>query len=678
MNINNTDAIQGPENIPSLLPDDIEVPDTLYDILNSSILYQSSTYSGSNNPLIELSYENGPYVFQDEDVHFRLSFYQDSFMEILLYTSFSVSDNGRWFIAPTNDGANKASSFSPQPINDDGLTVPAGESRSVYFAPDILPANLYLNQIKNSTNDKYSLECGVSYYVKAEYYVNGHFYFINNFIYKVRCQKIRSEFDDDNIEGNNWSSDANGVGDILISRNEGPSVLPSIINSSRDKSIFYVAWRNFSFKNAEPGDYDGNNNFAYSNDYYLNKPVMSYGYWDATNDIWHFSGQMSYDWTKGVGVGHNITLLHDIYGNIGGVDAFNSGRNSNICVYTNNVFKEETSSNVNNLTNLLRDNVISYNNIYPYVRVAEKYISSVSQISQDISIPVIETKLIELEIEGISDVRAIRLKNEDSSEWSQWISVDNNLSSDIKNENDDLSAVTGKYDINYGEYNSNDVFKAVSFSDSKIICPWSVSGGNGVKSVWVQQLSPSGLTQISLLNIISNVQEVSYSVEINNGLSYKGNGIIKSGNNNIKISILNFDSYIKEFSFMLEYNKYNNLLDSTGENIYEQIADNSFVILSQNGLEIKRSNLSVSNGTLGIFGANISIGYEDKIYLRDGNATLSILIPTMNNLEDIQKENDSSYNLETKFITTMTPLKRYYNGDDELFIFGNEKYWSNS
>ena len=284
--------MQGSTDGASQLPDDINF---MMNIINDTkfspiYLYQASSFIGSSNALVEIPYGTGIHNAMSQNIHFRITFYSDPDMEIVVYSAFSLSDQERWY----------TSINPPTRMTTTGLYIPPGiDGEIVYYLPEVLPPDKTDQQKYHqlSANLEKSLLCGVAYYVRVESYVNNSFETLYNFIYKANCKNISSGNLNPPIEDSNWICSAQGKGDIKISQSDG-HCLYSSISSNPFNNIFYISWQNYKKRKINALDYEDTGIYQptiVNDDGNLYFPSVTYGYWDASVDNFNTSGQFEFD-----------------------------------------------------------------------------------------------------------------------------------------------------------------------------------------------------------------------------------------------------------------------------------------------------------------------------------------------------------------------------------------------
>lgn len=449
----------------------------------------------------------------DISAHFRISFYADQERKSLVHSSFSLSDQRKWFCQ--NRGDCPISS-----LKTTGLLISTGSSARIKYVPDILPLDT-LSQQRNIPiglgDEETPLLCGVTYYVDLDIYPNtvNEFIRYKSFEFHVDCSDVSPNYWNDNLDAKNWISSGQGKTDFRITSTSDHTMFSDV--EANDTGQFMIVWQD----HRRTPLVDKKLTFV---------PSIYYGIWDTVEDVIWSSGQMHADTEIIPNVIKPKVLLDQ-------AQTFYVAAHTakDIFVYKCPVATEDVSSEDTSGCLLLEDTFVDIDNTsrassqYLKARVWESDSKGSFVIEKDKVVSVVDDCLIRLDIIGVPGVIAVRARNEDNSDWSDWISIDSKIRP---------SDPEGK-DI---------VFDAYKIDNTRFIMPWALSPGHGMKRVCLQCLTFFGVSNIFCIDILANIQELDYKIEFfydseltNPVPMYKGYPVITN-----KGSATNSDNSIEE------------------------------------------------------------------------------------------------------------------------------------
>lgn len=443
-----------------------------------------------------------------------------------------------------------------------------------------------------------------------------------------------------------WQTSSNGYSDTLVSDNFSYNTKPKIKVRSTSGSV--ILWNK-------------------TNDESLS---IAGGTFDHTNqDQLRSSGTGSwfdYDFSA---IGKNMSMNIDLFDRIGIVyereDESNvlSGeipRNS-LFYKTCDFLQASDSLEAEKCDLSQEDNIISSDNFIPShlikkIKVKDKYVQYYTYNVDNVSTPIVSTCNVELEIYGTPEVIAVRLRNEDSSSFSEWCPW------------------------------------SPEISDYHIEKNWTLSFNPGIKQVCVQVMTYSGITSEFCLPIIADYAPSKFIVKF-----YKDDsGIGQWPEDEELVELPDFDG------LFVASLKPNNTLSSTAlvEIIPFQEIETEFINfhLIQQGVNDLLNQVAIKsthNGKV-VFKGFIPITKEDNMLNIDGIARVYPILPnTCQKYQPVElgqnfikdKYNDANQNL-TSLIINEDILSTYRqeltgrlgvnidirNQEDPYFIFGNPDY----
>lgn len=386
----------------------------------------------------------------DLNRHYRVTFYSDATKERVVYSSFSLVDDKRWYISGSTYEA----------MTDEGATIPNGTSVEIVYVPDIYPQQLFGQQhlisFSRGNSESYLLS-GVKYYATIESYdiVEGSLDVISEIEFMFDASDVETNFWRENLDQKNWISSANGQSDLLVSNSGEQSLFPSV--ASNIFGLFYIA--NQSLRNGST--------------------TIVRSFWNTTQDKIYGSGQGLWE-TEGPFAGQKPDVITDQGQN------FPIVSNDDTHFYYSNCALPTIETETDNPSIFVPvDNTeflcfpgtsISVAEDF-YVRVSEEDTTGSFVVNKDEAVSVVEKTNINIDISGIYGVHAVRFRNQDGL-WGEWIDVDNNA----------------------------------FVENNRFIVPWKIPRANGLRHLCCQVLTVYGVSQVKCIDIFVNMVTVDYFI----------------------------------------------------------------------------------------------------------------------------------------------------------------------
>ncbi len=622
-----------------------------------SLFYCPSSVSKTNT--IDFNYVNiseNPSV--DNEFHFRATFYSDADKTEMLYSTFSLLDNKRWFY---NDG-----SFKQIPAS--GVIINSNSVIDIVYSPEILPVGL-----AETKREAFYLICGVRYYIDIEVYSVEieNITFVKSISLIVDCDDVDPFYRFNNSDKNNWICSGQGNSDLLVTGDIGQSLFPAV--SSNYFGIFNIVWQ--SRRN--------------------NVSTIYGAMWDSDNGLLYSSGQGLYD-TKIFTEGFSPIVIEDPSGSFYVSSYVNTKLRYYVCPI----------KTFSTCTIFLEPGELTERLCYPgqstrlsstiddiIVRVYEEDTDDNIIINKDKVIPITTKTNIRLDISGTNALYAVRLRDSNDSGWSDWINIDTAL-----HETEGVDVTSDAYKI----------------SDSRVIVPWTLDRVNGVRRICCQLLTLYGISPTVCIDIFMNIDIIKYTfkfynnegmadnseVPIYNGLpvvsqfrdpdtgEIKGN-VVDTTDTVIYFKVLFSENIIKTEDNVDYYNGVEYIHGDFTFNMVQQGIDDIW-----GGVLIKENNK--------VFKGSFKIYEQDGVFNRDGNAFIQVLASNsigssvcisdisdpynlMQNSDDAGRYHDlvpeeifNQYKTSQigKALDT-TDFKQYYIVDDNNFKFGNPDFFRN-
>jgi len=562
------------------------------------------------------SYKNNIVVFDflntnedpsiDNNYHFRVNFYNDVNKSKLVYSAFSLADNKRWFLDDN--------SFTQ--LSTDGLNVGQNGSVSIIYDPEVLPQQISETQKPHLINDKTviyekPLICGVKYYVEIQSYEmsSNSIADIKTISLTLACNRVDSYYWNYNKDKNNWLCSGQGKTDLKVCSGFGQAINSSI--ASNLIGNFQIVWQ------GRRTSQDANGIISRIDNIYS-------AIWESSKDKLHSSGQGLYD-TLEMDEGNHPVVITDPALNFyitgttkdnikykectvsPGDEAPDGGGTSNDTTFEAFCYPGETT--------LLSN---AYDEIK--MRIYKEDTSGSLVINDEKVVSVINKKSIRLDVDGIVGAYAVRVRNMEDPEWSEWINIDNKL-----------------LDGGTGDDESNDAYR---IDNNRFLVQWNIKNLNGLRRICCQVLTMYGISNTFCIEVLSNFEVPQHVFKFyvrNNDTrvegvydsndpansgdefpTYKGQYVL-SLENGITDGpeggkIVYFDAMFSDLVYKDEINK-----------IPYSIGDVTFNLIQQ-GINDKRKQ-SFTAITDIKFSGEFEILNSDGIFNKDGTAFIEIVFP---------------------------------------------------
>ena len=645
---------------------------------------------GEQNPAFHVNLNAAP----NGCAHIRITFYADSARTQVVTSAFSFDDQKRFYIDNDNN--------PPCPITPHGVRISSKKIISITYTPEVISPDepsiggqpTHYNPHDGTSPDsivEVPLVCGTTYYVTVDlhYADTNSFIHYGDYEYTVPCSAVDLSVWRSNSDAQNWLSSGQGKQDMRISKTINQSLFPSV--GANLTGQFLIAWQDF--RNSDP-----------TNSILSEKSQIYYGVWDMTDDVIWSSGQGNFDGRLfPYGFRPVVTL------DSGGVFYTAARKDNGITSFAGPVV---TSTSPTLPTYFLTDEqFVNLDdgqhglNQYMEVRVYEPDATGSFVVDKSNVVSVVEDCIVRFDVMGVSGAYAIRLRNEIYSDFSDWIHIDQKR----------LDKVAGVNDV--PTKNEDSLLAAYLIDDKRIIVPWVLSPGTGMKKVTMQILTFYGITPAFSLNVMSNVQEMQYDLSLYNTYAsgvfsnpvpyYKGYPVVtfnKDSNGNalpvyVRVEFADKTKLALYLNKISTLNKHSDLSNALTFNVLQQ------GINDQYGL-----NLTLISE--GIYVGQMEIVKSDGVFNQDGLSAIVVNIPNpcmkmqnipcgVDNLDPYNKMNlsilrdfyvkyDENFsnmtpqNLAAAYrqsglanIITSRPMREFYNVDDPRFMFGNPKFFVN-
>lgn len=639
-----------------------------FELPEGNLFYCASTTDKSNVVSFDFTNDEGnPSVYNQ--FHFRVNFYSDSCKLKLLYSASSLADNKRWFY---NDSAY-------EPISSDGVTIEVDDTMNIVYDPEIFPQQITETQKEKSLNSSVyetPLVCGVKYYVEVESYnpFDGVFSFIKTISLILSCDEVDSNYWSYNKDANNWLCSGQGKSDLQVSSSSQSQSIFSDVASDLH-GLFQIVWQV-----RRDGKY------------------QVYGAkWDSELDYLYSSGQGGYDKLELI-AGYDPIVFADQANNFYISGHTGSDIYIKSCPLLVSVPDTPDETSTDAFAKLCGPGINVYlSTSYDQIkaRVREEDIIGSLVINSDKVVPIINKKLIRLDIDGIAGAYAVRLRNINDADWGGWINIDNNL----------------YYDGDGGPGTADDfitpddtAYNAYRIDNSRFIVPWDVDRNNGLKRICCQVLTMYGITNTFCLDLFFNFDVPRHVFEFYKDLGREDE--FSKYNGQYVLSLLKDESgedigdsatvYFKVIFNEPIYKNESTLERYSGEdaltfNVIQQGSNDNWDV-SSNVLTVSPDNKT--------FLGEFKIHREDGIFNKDGNSFIEIIFPEVTISSGCLSDSSDKYNLmirdneaaENKDLTPeevyskiqtnqagkvfdINQFKQYYDQDDDNFKFGNPGYF---
>lgn len=589
--------------------------------------------------------------------HFRVNFYTDVDKSKLVYSAFSLSDNKRWFL---NDEA-----FSQLPT--DGIDVDLSETVSIVYDPEILSSQITETQKPHLINDETviyekPLICGVKYYVEIQAYEvrTNTIIGIRTIPLMLACNRVDSYYWNYNKDKNNWLCSGQGKADLKVCGGFGQAVNSSI--DSNAVGTFKIVWQ---------GRKESNASNVYS------------AVWDSNRDILYSSGQGLYDVLEMDKGNHPIVITDPA------LNFYITGKTKDNVMYkecgvspgdggaggvglsSSSIFEAFCYPGESTLLSSSYDEI--------KMRVYKEDISGSLTISNEKAVSIINKRSIRLDVDGIVGAYAVRVRNMEDPEWSDWINIDSEL----------LNGGTG-----------DDEFKdAYRIDNNRFLVQWDIQNYNGLRRICCQVLTMYGISNIFCIEVLANFNVPQHvfkfyktserdTIDDNEFPKYNGQYVLstasatvvtKDTNDNILSATVYFDAVFSEPLSTIAGITYN---------------------LIQQGINDKRNQGFNVGSTVSKLSGDFEIFNSDGIFNKDGASFIEVVflgdtpsgscgtderdkynfinsdIQEVANIDLLPEEVYQKYQRDRlSKALDINEFKQNYDADDINFKFGNPGYY---
>jgi hypothetical protein len=416
------------------------------------LLYTDETEADTVTSVINFSQSNDDISTGDQNLHFRVTFYADAAKERVVYSSFSLIDNKRWYV--------KGSTYGSLP--ESGLVLPDDTSVEIFYVPDIYPQQLFNQQTAISLTgsvEEVSLLSGVKYYVDIESYDIDTIEttLISTVEFRFNASDVETNFWREDLDKKRWICSGQGQDDLVVVDRGEQSLFPSIASNMFE--YFYIVCQSSK---------DGVDTIVNS-------------FWDTSLDMLYSSGQGLWE-TEGPFSGQQPHVIMDQGQSFYIVSSDDDNIYSSKCrlPFTSGEIVSDPSAGTA-VENLCKPGTLtsldsSFGDFV--VRVSSEDTVGSFVTNKDDIVSVIDKTAINIDIAGVYGAYAVRIRNQNGS-WSSWI------------------------DINNQEFIEN----------GRFVVPWSIPRINGLRHLCCQVLTIYGVTPINCIDIFVNMQIVDYVVE---------------------------------------------------------------------------------------------------------------------------------------------------------------------
>ena len=410
----------------------------------------SQSTSQADSSVITFSQSNSDPSGSIRNLHFRITFYSDAARERAVYSSFSVTDDKRWYV----------SGSTYEPMGSSGVSIALDTSVEIIYVPDIYPQQMFSKQgeVTLTGNDVESyLLSGIKYYATIESYDidTAQMSTVSEVEFKVDASDAETDFWRENLDKNNWICSSQGQDDLLVANRGEQSLFPSI--SSNIFGTFFIAYQ--SLDNGST--------------------LISRAFWDAPNDKIYGSGQGLWE-TKGPFNGQKPKVITDQG------QSFYITSSDDDYIYSSKcaLSTADDSTDPSNGTTASTGETICIpgtastisDDFKMRINDTDKVGSFV--INKDDIVSVVDKTDIRIEIAGIYGAYAVRFRNQDE-DWSDWIDVNDNI----------------------------------FISDDRFVAPWTLPKINGIRHLCCQVLTIYGTTEVRCIDVFVNMETVDYFVK---------------------------------------------------------------------------------------------------------------------------------------------------------------------
>jgi len=615
---------------------------------DANVFYCPSKTRRSN--VISFTFENTIDVSAGTRFHFSATFYSDATKETIVYSVFSLADQRRWYY---DDG-----SFHDMPAR--GLEVDYGDQITVVFDPEIAPASSY--QSREHFDDTQvadtPLLCGMDYYVDVRVYdttgdTGSNNYLLQTISLHLACDDVDGYYWDVDREKRKWICSGQGGTDLKVSDSSEQSLFPRVSSSMFEH--FTIVWQ---------AKRDTNNLIYGAN-------------WNSQEDRLSSSGQGYYD-TLFLSRGFKPLILTDHAGNF----YVAAQEKTKIVYYACPMLVAATDDDGDDPGGTIARYCYpgqttfldtSYGDIK--VRVYEPDQHSSLVVNENNVVPIVTKQNIRLDIAGLQGAYAVRVRDSESLEWTDWLSIDKELHDE-----------------------QSDNINAYKISNDRFIVPWLLPRVNGLRRICCQILTLYGISRTFCLDVFLNQDIVEYVFEFYTQSDFTGPVPTHNG-----YQLLTGTEEGSTIYFKVIFSE--DILSGTAGNYTyngESVTDDSFRFnMIQQGIDDSWDQPLKITDAKTLWG-EIKIYKHDGIFNKDGQGFIQVIFPDDIASSACRSDRTDAYNLlisnvdaekyqdskpEDVFQEEKTDkagkllnpetFKQYYKQDDENFRFGNPRYFRN-
>ena len=612
----------------------------------------------------------GGAVSDTDCYQFRISFYADADRSVLIHSGFSLLDTRRWFVIKL-DGTTVS-------MNSKGVVLDPDEVLAVRYKPTILPQQLLPEQDSygdiKSSNER-PLLCGVTYYVTVDAYQGSTFTSFDNFEYRIPCKSVDDRFWRGDKDALKWLSSGNGRSDIRVSHTQNQALKPAL--DSNKNGLFLIAWQDFRAT-------------VRSTNKQTHYPQIYYSFYDSDTDRFWSSGQGYIDHLA-IATGYT-PLVYSLLDNNFHITSYTRDE---VYVFKCDMIARTTSTSSSDEPCLLTGNKsVSLNSsIYsPDHFLKAKVYDADTRGSYVVAsgnvVSIVDSCVARLEVSGAPGAYAIRARNDSDSGWSSWIMIDT-----LADDSNDTAV--------------SSTFRSYSIDNERFILPWQLSPGNGLKRVCLQVLTLYGVSKIFCVDILTQVEELIYDVELSYSSSFDTE--LPAHEGYPVLAPLNSEGtsqtvYVRvTFKDAEAHDKVPAHVTSLGNTFTP-----TFSVVQQGLDDQYNISLTKQSGTSDgvIYTGSFTIGASDDVFIKEGVGAIVVNIPDPCLVYEPVSgcelpDNDDFYNSKlginatnnfvtpadvlserrkssTGLISNIVEMKQYYSMDDPRFNFGKPEFFKDS
>ncbi len=603
-----------------------------------------------------------------KNVHFRATLYADAQRTSPILSVFTKADSLGWEIG--NDVFPSA-----------GLTVIPGQKISAIYQPEIIPFD-----IKESKSEfvieqiiRQPLICGTTYYATIESFVDDIFSVESEFEFVCPCIGTKNNKWNVDEDSKRWVCSGQGFDDFRITKTDNNCLFPSVVVGELDN--FYIVWQDYRFTRTLT------NQPSLSPDYFA-------AFYDSESDEFRCSGQGSYDkritkYDSEAGrVLYDASVIIDQFQNINlvahdGKNVFSQSCSFG-CEYISTPAEITKACTFTDSSDIffVGDSPDRVADQYQKIRVYEKYVKFSTYVDLQKPIPVVSDCFIELDIIGVPGTMAYRLRNENDAEWSEWLPIGPNISS----QSSDSSSTEEERNF----------FRAYFIQKDRFIAPWVASSGDGVKRVCCEILSFAGQSTTFCVDFMAIYDSLDYRIdlffdeEMKKPIPKYKNYMVASTkktetpiNDEIIGSIKDVVSSVNSIYARIEFKNKNRI--QVLEKLYNisrfSLSNQITMSVYQQGIN-DQINIPLQKIDEGVYRGSFSVEEEDGIVNIDGLANIVINVPgqckPLTSNELINKASlfeNSKIDQKVSVFNNFTIFRDSYNADDIKGSFGSMDYY---